>query len=109
MALICAVREGTAPLSFSWQHREPRGGALAAPMGLGDSGAELRLAPANRSHTGWYVCTARNEVNNRTSEPVYLDIVCECDIGSAPLPQGAPRWGAWSPAVGAAPGLEMLL
>eukprot|EP00076_Gallus_gallus_P029485 XP_015153587.1 V-set and immunoglobulin domain-containing protein 10-like 2 isoform X3 [Gallus gallus] len=75
VALTCTVREGTAPLSFSWQHREPHGGLLAAPTGLGGSGAELLLAPANRSHAGWYACTARNEVNNRTSEPVYLDIV----------------------------------
>ncbi|XP_066837182.1 V-set and immunoglobulin domain-containing protein 10-like 2 [Anser cygnoides] len=96
VALICAVREGTAPLSFSWQHREPRGGALAAPMGLGDSGAELRLAPANRSHTGWYVCTARNEVNNRTSEPVYLDIVYGPDEPAISVEPFSPEQGGFS-------------
>ncbi|KAI6073131.1 V-set and immunoglobulin domain-containing protein 10-like isoform X1 [Aix galericulata] len=42
---------------------------VLAPIGLGGSGAELRLAPANRSHAGWYVCTARNEVNNRSNGP----------------------------------------
>lgn len=89
MALTCAVREGTEPLSFSWQHQQPRGGPPVSPMGLGGSGAELSLAPANRSHAGWYVCTARNEVNNRTSEPVYLDIVCEwCGTAWAPV------WGS---------------
>lgn len=92
MALTCTVREGTAPLSFSWQHREPHGGLLAAPMGLGGSGAELLLAPANRSHAGWYACTARNEVNNRTSEPVYLDIVCECPGARLCFP-GGPQGG----------------
>ena len=88
VALTCAVREGTEPLSFSWQHREPRGGPPAPPAGLGGSGAELRLTPANRSHAGWYACTVRNEVNNRTSEPVYLDIVCECPGAQPHLPGG---------------------
>ncbi|XP_050570947.1 LOW QUALITY PROTEIN: V-set and immunoglobulin domain-containing protein 10-like 2 [Cygnus atratus] len=96
VALICAVREGTAPLSFSWQHREPRGGALAAPMGLGVSGAELRLAPGNRSHAGWYVCTARNEVNNRTSEPVYLDIVYGPDEPAISVEPFSPEQGGFS-------------
>lgn len=87
MALTCTVREGTEPLSFSWQHQEPRRGPSVTPAGLGGSGAELKLTPANRSHTGWYTCTAGNEVNNRTSDPVYLDIVCECP-GCHP-PRGA--------------------
>lgn len=98
VALTCAVREGTEPLSFSWQHRDPRGGPSAAPTGLGGSGAELHLTPANRSHAGWYACTARNEVNNRTSEPVYLDIVCECP--GPPSGGAAPRWGPQATAGG---------
>uniref|UniRef100_A0A8C3GGB7 V-set and immunoglobulin domain containing 10 like 2 n=1 Tax=Cairina moschata TaxID=8855 RepID=A0A8C3GGB7_CAIMO len=96
VALMCAVREGTAPLSFSWQHREPRGGPLAAPMGLGGSGAELRLAPANRSHAGWYVCTARNEVNNRSSEPVYLDIIYGPDEPAISMEPFSPEQGGFS-------------
>ncbi|XP_053819267.1 V-set and immunoglobulin domain-containing protein 10-like 2 isoform X6 [Vidua chalybeata] len=76
VALTCTVREGTEPLSFSWQHQEPRGGSSVTPAGLGGSRAELQLTPANRSHTGWYICTVRNEVNNRSSDPIYLDIVC---------------------------------
>lgn len=84
MALTCTVREGTEPLSFSWQHQEPRGGPSVTPVGLGGSRAELRLTPANRSHTGWYICTVHNEVNNHTSDPVYLDIVCECPGGHPP-------------------------
>lgn len=109
VALTCAVREGTEPLSFSWQHREPRGGPPASSAGLGGSGAELRLMPANRSHAGWYACTVRNEVNNRTSEPVYLDIVCECPGARSHLPGvgAAPRWGPRAPAVGASSGLKM--
>lgn len=105
VALMCTVREGTAPLSFSWQHREPHGRLLAAPMGLGGSGAELLLAPANRSHAGWYACTARNEVNNCTSEPVYLDIVCECP-GAWLCFQGALSWERFFTRLGQPQGLR---
>ncbi|KAM6191033.1 V-set and immunoglobulin domain-containing protein 10-like 2 [Sarcoramphus papa] len=96
VALTCAVREGTEPLSFSWQHREPRGGPPASPAGLGGSGAELRLTPANRSHTGWYACTVRNEVNNRTSEPVYLDVVYGPDEPAISVEPFSPQQGGFS-------------
>ncbi|XP_075377316.1 LOW QUALITY PROTEIN: V-set and immunoglobulin domain-containing protein 10-like 2 [Mycteria americana] len=96
VALTCAVREGTEPLSFSWQHREPRGGPSAAPAGLGGSRAELRLTPANRSHAGWYACTVRNEVNNRTSEPVYLDIVYGPDEPAISVEPFSPEQGGFS-------------
>ncbi|XP_075029216.1 V-set and immunoglobulin domain-containing protein 10-like 2 [Calonectris borealis] len=96
VALTCAVREGTEPLSFSWQHREPRGGPSASPAGLGGSGAELRLTPANRSHAGWYACTVRNEVNNRTSEPVYLDIVYGPDEPAISVEPFSPEQGGFS-------------
>ncbi|KAM6370671.1 LOW QUALITY PROTEIN: V-set and immunoglobulin domain-containing protein 10-like 2 [Pluvialis apricaria] len=96
VALMCAVREGTEPLSFSWQHREPRGGPSASPAGLGDSGAELRLTPANRSHAGWYACTVRNEVNNHTSEPVYLDIVYGPDEPAISVEPFSPEQGGFS-------------
>ncbi|XP_015739534.1 V-set and immunoglobulin domain-containing protein 10-like 2 isoform X2 [Coturnix japonica] len=96
VALTCTVREGTAPLGFSWQHREPHGRLLAAPVGMGGSGAELLLAPANRSHAGWYSCTARNEVNNRTSEPVYLDIVYGPDEPAISVEPFSPEQGSFS-------------
>ncbi|XP_075579469.1 V-set and immunoglobulin domain-containing protein 10-like 2 [Pelecanus crispus] len=96
VALTCAVREGTEPLSFSWQHRQPWGGPPASPGELGGSGAELRLTPANRSHAGWYACTARNEVNNRTSEPVYLDIVYGPDEPAISVEPFSPEPGGFS-------------
>ncbi|KAM6400267.1 V-set and immunoglobulin domain-containing protein 10-like 2 [Rhynochetos jubatus] len=96
VALTCAVREGTEPLSFSWQHREPLGGPPTAPTGLGGSGAELHLTPANRSHAGWYACTVRNEVNNRTSEPIYLDIVYGPDEPAISVEPFSPEQGGFS-------------
>ncbi|XP_068274236.1 V-set and immunoglobulin domain-containing protein 10-like 2, partial [Nyctibius grandis] len=96
VALTCAVREGTEPLSFSWHHREPRGGPSVPPAGLGGSGAELRLTPANRSHAGWYACTVGNEVNNRTSEPVYLDVVYGPDEPAISVEPFSPEQGGFS-------------
>ncbi|XP_063273731.1 V-set and immunoglobulin domain-containing protein 10-like 2 isoform X2 [Prinia subflava] len=96
VALTCAVREGTEPLSFSWQHQEPRGGPSVTPARLGGSRAELRLTPANRSHTGWYSCTVHNEVNNRTSDPVYLDIVYGPDEPAIRVEPFSPEQGGFS-------------
>ncbi|KAM6295718.1 LOW QUALITY PROTEIN: V-set and immunoglobulin domain-containing protein 10-like 2 [Aegotheles albertisi] len=93
VALTCAVREGTAPLHFSWQHRQPRGGPAAI---AGGSGPELHLAPANRSHAGWYGCTVGNEVNNQTSEPVYLDIVYGPDTPAISVEPFSPEPGGFS-------------
>ncbi|XP_005058883.1 PREDICTED: V-set and immunoglobulin domain-containing protein 10-like [Ficedula albicollis] len=96
VALTCTVREGTEPLSFSWQHQEPRGGPSVTPEGPGGSRAELQLTPANRSHTGWYICTVRNEVNNRTSDPVYLDIVYGPDEPAIRVEPFSPEQGGFS-------------
>ncbi|KAM6238351.1 LOW QUALITY PROTEIN: V-set and immunoglobulin domain-containing protein 10-like 2 [Porphyrio hochstetteri] len=96
VALTCSVREGTEPLSFSWQHREPRGGPSGTPVALGGSGAELSLAPTNRSHAGWYSCTALNQVNSRTSEPVYLDIVYGPDEPAISVEPSSPEQGGFS-------------
>ncbi|XP_039577661.1 V-set and immunoglobulin domain-containing protein 10-like 2 isoform X3 [Passer montanus] len=96
VALTCTVREGTEPLSFSWQHQEPRGGPSVTPAGLGGSRAELQLTPANRSHTGWYICTVHNEVNNRTSDPVYLDIVYGPDEPAIRVEPFSPEQGGFS-------------
>ncbi|XP_054251556.1 V-set and immunoglobulin domain-containing protein 10-like 2 [Indicator indicator] len=96
VALTCSVREGTEPLSFSWQHQEPRGGATVSPEGLGGAGAELQLTPANRSHAGWYLCTVGNQVNNRTSEPVFLDIVYGPDQPAISVEPFSPEQGGFS-------------
>ncbi|XP_071432328.1 V-set and immunoglobulin domain-containing protein 10-like 2 [Pithys albifrons albifrons] len=96
VALLCTVREGTEPLSFSWQHQEPRRGPSVSPVALGGSRAELRLTPANRSHTGWYLCTVRNEVNSHTSEPVYLDIVYGPDEPAISVEPFSPEQGGFS-------------
>ncbi|KAJ7415964.1 titin-like protein [Willisornis vidua] len=69
---------------------------LVSPVALGGSRAELRLTPANRSHTGWYLCTVRNEVNSHTSEPVYLDIVYGPDEPAISVEPFSPEQGGFS-------------
>ncbi|KAK2517813.1 hypothetical protein Q9966_014550 [Columba livia] len=97
VALSCAVREGTEPLSFSWQHREPRGGpSVSPPLGTVGARAELNLAPANRSHLGWYVCTVGNQVNSQASEPIYLDIVYGPDAPAITVEPFSPETGGFS-------------
>ncbi|XP_010006411.1 PREDICTED: V-set and immunoglobulin domain-containing protein 10 [Chaetura pelagica] len=96
VALTCAVREGTEPLSFSWHHQEPRGGPSAYPPGLEGFGPQLHLTPANRSHAGWYTCTVGNQVNNQTSEPVYLDIVYGPDEPAISVEPFSPEPGGFS-------------
>ncbi|KAM6173516.1 V-set and immunoglobulin domain-containing protein 10-like 2 [Erethizon dorsatum] len=68
----CAVREGTEPMTFAWQHQ--------APQGLGEVlvGAKeplLWLDPVNRMHLGWYVCSAYNAVSRLSSDGIFLDVV----------------------------------
>ncbi|XP_064380141.1 V-set and immunoglobulin domain-containing protein 10-like 2 [Dromaius novaehollandiae] len=87
-ALRCAVREGSAPLRFSWRRGRDGDGDDDGDGDLDGAtwhGPALRLAPAARSHAGWYSCTARNEVSSRRSAPAYLDVACECPP--------APFWG----------------
>ncbi|XP_038236329.1 V-set and immunoglobulin domain-containing protein 10-like 2 [Dermochelys coriacea] len=72
VTMTCAVKEGTPPVGYSWHRHTNREGAVAvaeAASGL------LNLTAANRTHTGWYTCTAHNEVNSQTSDRMYLDVI----------------------------------
>lgn len=70
----CTVREGTLPVIFAWQHQAPQspGKALVEvtePL--------LWLDPVNRTHLGWYMCSAHNTVNRLSSTSAFLDVICE--------------------------------
>ncbi|XP_037738015.2 V-set and immunoglobulin domain-containing protein 10-like 2 [Chelonia mydas] len=72
VTMTCAVKEGTPPVGYSWHRHTNREGAVAvaeAASGL------LILTAANRTHMGWYACTAHNEVNSQTSDRMYLDVI----------------------------------
>ncbi|XP_044524917.1 V-set and immunoglobulin domain-containing protein 10-like 2 [Gracilinanus agilis] len=72
LVVACVIREGTGPVSFAWQHQEPQGSQGALTERTEQS---LHLEPVNRTHTGWYICSAQNEVNRLNSERVYLDVI----------------------------------
>ncbi|XP_074069590.1 V-set and immunoglobulin domain-containing protein 10-like 2 [Macrotis lagotis] len=72
LVVACVIREGTDPVSFAWKHQGPQGseGTLTEK-----TEQLLLLEPVNRTHTGWYICSAQNEVNRLNSERVYLDVI----------------------------------
>lgn len=76
MVATCAVREGTEPMMFAWQHQPLRGPEQSL---VGVTERLFQLDPVNRTHLGWYVCSARNAVNRRSSDGAFLDVICESD------------------------------
>ncbi|XP_022369044.1 V-set and immunoglobulin domain-containing protein 10-like 2 [Enhydra lutris kenyoni] len=90
----CAVREGTEPVTFAWQHR--------APQGQEEELVEvterwLRLDPVNRTHLGWYICSAHNAVSRLSSDGTFLDVIYGPDnpvISVEPL--GFSEEGFWA-------------
>ncbi|KAM7137791.1 V-set and immunoglobulin domain-containing protein 10-like 2 [Macrochelys suwanniensis] len=72
VTMTCAVKEGTPPVGYSWHRHTGQEGAGAVAEA---TGGLLNLTAANRTHMGWYVCTAHNEVNSQTSDQMYLDVI----------------------------------
>uniref|UniRef100_A0A8C2W2L1 V-set and immunoglobulin domain containing 10 like 2 n=1 Tax=Chinchilla lanigera TaxID=34839 RepID=A0A8C2W2L1_CHILA len=72
VVVTCAVREGTEPVTFAWQHQAPQG---LGEVLVGVKEPLLWLDPVNRTHLGWYVCSAYNVVNGLSSDGVFLDVV----------------------------------
>ncbi|XP_046288582.1 V-set and immunoglobulin domain-containing protein 10-like 2 [Marmota monax] len=68
----CIVREGTEPVTFAWRHQTPRG---PGETRLGVTEPLLWLDPVDRTHLGWYVCSASNAVNRLSSDGVFLDVI----------------------------------
>lgn len=76
MVATCAVREGTEPVIFAWQHQAPRGPGETL---VGVTERLFQLDPVNRMHLGWYMCSAHNAVNSLSSDEAFLDVICESD------------------------------
>ncbi|GCC35685.1 hypothetical protein chiPu_0014172 [Chiloscyllium punctatum] len=73
ISLLCSVENGTGPLEYIWN----RQAALSTgPINVSETtDSLLNLTSVNRNHTGWYTCTAKNEVNEVTSDRVWLDVI----------------------------------
>ncbi|XP_060702702.1 V-set and immunoglobulin domain-containing protein 10-like 2 isoform X4 [Hemiscyllium ocellatum] len=73
ISLLCSVENGTGPLEYIWN----RQAALSTgPINVSETTESLlNLTSVNRNHTGWYTCTAKNEVNEVTSDRVWLDVI----------------------------------
>uniref|UniRef100_A0A8D1DLM0 V-set and immunoglobulin domain containing 10 like 2 n=1 Tax=Sus scrofa TaxID=9823 RepID=A0A8D1DLM0_PIG len=94
MVATCAVREGTEPVTFAWQHQAPRGPREAL---LGVTNRLLQLDPVNRTHLGWYVCSAHNAVNQLSSDGAFLDVIYGPDNPVITMePLGFTEEGFWA-------------
>ncbi|XP_029429136.1 V-set and immunoglobulin domain-containing protein 10-like 2 [Rhinatrema bivittatum] len=72
VALSCTLKNGTAPIEYFWYRMTVQEGTVAVAEITGSIGV---LTAANRTHAGWYSCKAKNEVNEVTSDRVYLDVI----------------------------------
>nr|XP_020667205.1 V-set and immunoglobulin domain-containing protein 10-like isoform X1 [Pogona vitticeps]XP_020667206.1 V-set and immunoglobulin domain-containing protein 10-like isoform X1 [Pogona vitticeps] len=72
VVMTCTVKEGTDPVDYRWHRHTSRDGTVAIAEAVGTS---LNLTSVNRTHMGWYTCTAHNEVNSQTSDRMYLDVI----------------------------------
>ncbi|XP_057622896.1 V-set and immunoglobulin domain-containing protein 10-like 2 [Chionomys nivalis] len=72
VVVTCAVREGTEPLTFSWRHHTPQ---RPEEVLVGLSEPRIQLDPVNRTHLGWYRCSASNAINQLSSDGAFLDVI----------------------------------
>nr|XP_033773441.1 V-set and immunoglobulin domain-containing protein 10-like 2 [Geotrypetes seraphini] len=72
VALTCTVKNGTAPVAYFWHRTTNQEGTVAVSEVVGSI---ITLTAVNRTHAGWYDCQAKNEVNDVTSDRVYLDVI----------------------------------
>nr|XP_014971557.2 V-set and immunoglobulin domain-containing protein 10-like 2 [Macaca mulatta] len=90
----CAVREGTEPVTFAWQHQASQGLGEAL---VGVTEPLFRLDPVNRTHLGWYMCSARNSVNRLSSDGAFLDVIYGPDKPVITMePLGLAEEGFWA-------------
>ncbi|XP_058543226.1 V-set and immunoglobulin domain-containing protein 10-like 2 [Neofelis nebulosa] len=90
----CALWEGTEPVTFAWRHQAPRGPEEDL---VEVTGQLLQLDPVNRTHLGWYACSARNAVNRLSSDGNFLDVVYGPDNPVITVePLGLTEEGFWA-------------
>lgn len=75
--MSCGLGNGTEPIHYTWKLETPNGSVTI----LAESNNSLMsITRVSRNHTGWYRCLARNEINQQSSDQMWLDILCECNI-----------------------------
>ncbi|XP_067826889.1 V-set and immunoglobulin domain-containing protein 10-like 2 [Heptranchias perlo] len=73
ISILCSVENGTGPLEYTWNRQAT---LSRNPINVSETTDNLlNLTSVNRNHTGWYTCTAKNEVNEVTSDRVWLDVI----------------------------------
>ncbi|XP_055516455.1 V-set and immunoglobulin domain-containing protein 10-like 2 [Leucoraja erinacea] len=73
VSILCSVENGTGPLEYTWSRQAT---LSRSPVNISQTDSSLlNLTTVNRNHTGWYTCSARNEVNEASSNRVWLDVI----------------------------------
>lgn len=72
--MTCTVEVGTRPVTYIWQRHTVFEGTSKVQEGTDNM---FVLSPVTRAHTGWYTCTVRNVVSEKTSGRLSLDVVCK--------------------------------
>ncbi|XP_040182290.1 V-set and immunoglobulin domain-containing protein 10-like 2 [Rana temporaria] len=70
--MACTVEVGTRPVTYIWQRHTVFEGTSKVQEGTDNM---FVLSPVTRAHTGWYTCTVRNVVSEKTSGRLSLDVV----------------------------------
>ncbi|KAM3601104.1 uncharacterized protein V6R79_007685 [Siganus canaliculatus] len=77
MWMRCNLENGTGPIHYVWKH-ETRNGNISV-FSQGNTNV-INVTDINRNHTGWYRCVASNDVNNESSNRLWLDTIYGPDI-----------------------------
>lgn len=74
----CGLENGTGPIHYVWE-QENHSGQVSI---LAESDSDLiNITSVSRNQTGWFRCLARNEVNQQSGDRIWLDVICEWELG----------------------------
>ncbi|XP_046724279.1 hemicentin-1-like [Silurus meridionalis] len=73
----CSLENGTEPIQYIWE----QGNSSGQVSKLAESNSSLiNMTLVTRNHTGWFKCLARNEVNEQSSDQIWLDVLYGPDL-----------------------------
>ncbi|KAJ0062059.1 hypothetical protein NL108_015259, partial [Boleophthalmus pectinirostris] len=75
ISMICKVQNGTGPIHYEWYYEAQNGDTFKVTQSYSSA---LHLSSLQHNQTGWYRCGANNLVNSQQSDPIWVDVICEC-------------------------------
>uniref|UniRef100_A0A4W3GYL1 Ig-like domain-containing protein n=1 Tax=Callorhinchus milii TaxID=7868 RepID=A0A4W3GYL1_CALMI len=71
--VLCTVENGTQPLEYTWTRQSTLSKKFVNVSEA--TGGLVNLTSVHRNHTGWYTCSVRSEVNEESSDPLWLEVI----------------------------------